>query len=111
MSTLHCNFRITDSELTIKVEDLDIDYDRRLSIQRELKSSDGAVAVDLSGAGTMSALYVHTSSPITLTMSDDSTVVVESDLFLTMGLDVVSMQNLDEEVDAVVKIYAYGSAS
>jgi hypothetical protein len=111
MGTLHCNIRLTDPELTIKVEDLTIDYDRRVVLDRVLTYDDGEVSIDLTGAGTISAFYLHTTSPITLKKADASTQVVDTDILILSDVDISSIQNLDEDNDAAVEIYAYGSAS
>jgi len=109
MSTLHINLRLVDPDLTVRVDDLPIDYNRKKSLSRILAAADGVVALDFSEVGTMSALYIHTSSPITLGLNGGGTTVVETDLLVTNGMAVVSMHNLDPTVDASVDIYAYGS--
>jgi hypothetical protein len=111
MSTLHCNVRLVDPELTIKVEDFTIEYDRRVSLQRVVTFDDGEVSVDLSEAETIAAFYLRTSSTITVKMSDGSTIVVDSSLLILSAVDVASIQNLDADADATVEIYAYGSAA
>lgn len=111
MSTVNYALKIVDEDLTKVVDLTAVEYNRRFSLERVLEYDDREVAIDLSVVGTRALLYLETSSPITVKLADDSTFVVDSELFMTKGADIVSLQNLSETVDAKVKLYAYGSVA
>lgn len=111
MSTARYAIKIADEDLTKNVDLTAVTFNRRYALERVLKSTDGAVAIDLSVVGTQSLLYLETSAPITVGLSGGATFVVDSVLFMTKGMAIVSIQNLDALVDATVKLYAYGSVT
>ncbi len=109
MSTVRYALKIADDDLTNNIELTEVNYNRRFCLERVVKSTDGEVLVDLTSAGAISVLYINTSAPVTIKLTDNSTFVLESILFMTKGVSIASVQNLNSKTDAVVKIYAYGS--
>lgn len=107
MATLRLNFKLNDDQITL-IQNPEYTYNRRFVFNRILKSTDGAVTIDLSGVGTIVAIFITTDHPVTLTFSDASTKVVSSNFLITSTIDLESITNLDALNDASVAIYAYG---
>jgi hypothetical protein len=80
MSTLRYSFKLADDEVTVKVDDSLIGYTDRFIMERALTFDDGEVTIDLTGIGTMAALYIRTSSIITVKLTGGATFTVEEDL-------------------------------
>jgi hypothetical protein len=111
MSTTRYAIKIADEDFTKNIDLTSVTFNRRYTLERVLKSTDGSIAVDLSVVGTQSLLYLETSASITIGLSGGATFVVDSALFMTKGMAIISIENLDPLVDATVKLYAYGSVA
>lgn len=108
MATLHGNIKLTDDDSLTLVEDLAISYNRRVCVERILKSTDGAVTIDLTGVGSMLAFYIHTTYPVTL--NNGANIVVQNDLLLlnaSIGAS-LTVQNFDAAHNAVISYRIYG---
>lgn len=111
MNTLHANIKLVDDDSQNRIEDLVIEYNRRICVERTFKSSEGAITFNFSDLGNMLALYIHTSSMITVNNGSD--IIVRDDLLLlnsSVGAS-ITIQNKDATKDAVVSLRAYGVAT
>ena len=110
METLHGNIKLVDDDSSNRIDDLQIEYNRRLCIEKVIKNADGAVAFDLSDIGAMVALYIHTTGHITIDAGTN--IELQNDFMLLNAAFVETFTITNPETaDVTVSIRAYGTVA
>jgi hypothetical protein len=109
MSVIRYNYKATDDDSNYRADNINVSYDRKIVIDREVTNAQGAISIDLSGVGTMKAIMVITDNPVKINLATDS-FTVGNVFFADSAFSIATIENEDSENDANVTIIAWGTA-
>jgi len=109
MGTLYYTVDLSDQELKKRLENQEIAFDERKSLTRNINSGDSSVTVDITELGTIKALYIKSSLPITATINGTA-ILVKDFLFTSLSLLNTLAISCSDETGAEVAVILWASA-
>ena len=103
------NFKLTDNEFTVKLNNLALAYERRMALRRAITLAQGAVAIDTTEVPNIEAVVISTDSPVDVVLNKD-TITVTSLCVLVGVTAVKSIACAEDYTTANVELYVYGNA-
>ena len=108
MGTVYYSFDVSDSLIKKNISSQEISFAKRTLFNRNVKSADGDVTVDLSNVGTVQGVYVKTDEEISLKVNGNI-IPVTSFLFMTISTLTTLAVACSDEDGASVEIVVWGS--
>jgi hypothetical protein len=108
MDYLHAFIKLVDATSVQRVDDLVINYDRFIGIDRILALADGAVTIDLSALTHMLCLHIETDQTINLVQSGNTIVIQNNFVLLNASIGLTFTLQNPGTTPANIMIRGYG---